>query len=151
MIGEWKRHDQPQILESGHRRLRRTTLPQPRQTLLESELRYITLLGKQTPASVARLTHRQQNSPLSSVHSSLPHRLTKTHPDFSQPSPPTPIPNLLVVHSCLSRLSPMDGGFGGHANYEHHDLGSLQQNPMSVFQEGDIREFVGASEKLLIR
>ena len=45
----------------------------------------------------------------------------------------------------------MDGGFGGHAKYGHHDLGSLQEDPMAVFQAGDIREFVGASEKLLIR
>jgi hypothetical protein len=45
----------------------------------------------------------------------------------------------------------MDSGFGGHAKYEHHDLGSLQENTMAVFREGDIREFVGASDKLLIR
>ena len=45
----------------------------------------------------------------------------------------------------------MDGGYGGHAKYEHHDIGSLQEDQMAVFREGDIRVFVGASDKLLIR
>ena len=42
----------------------------------------------------------------------------------------------------------MDGGFGGHAKYERHVLASLQENQVA---QGDIREFAGASEKLLIR
>ena len=46
VIGESRRPDQPQILESGQRRLRRITLPQPRQPFLEAEWRYIALLGK---------------------------------------------------------------------------------------------------------
>ena len=34
----------------------------------------------------------------------------------------------------------MDHGFGSHAKYEHHDLGSLQDDQMAVLQEGDIRD-----------
>jgi hypothetical protein len=42
----------------------------------------------------------------------------------------------------------MDGGFGGHAGYGRHDIGSLQENQIA---EGNIREFAGASEQILIR
>ena len=151
VIGELKRHDQPQILESGQRRLRRTTLPQRRQPFLGAEDRYITFLGKQPSASLARLAtgsrirHRPPPAPVSIPGSQ------KRSPRFLTAIPAYPKSQSLVDHSRSSRLSLMDGGFGGHAKYEHHDLGSLQDNTMGVFQEGDIREFMGASEKLLIR
>ena len=106
VIGELKRHNQPPILESGQRQLRRITLPQPRQPFLEPELRYITLLGKQTLCPLCQTHHRQRNSPSSASLSSLHSRSQKALTLISHsPPPPTLIPNLLVDHSRSSRLS----------------------------------------------
>src|SRR5258708_25496133 len=45
----------------------------------------------------------------------------------------------------------MEGGFGSHAKPEHNDMGFLQEEQAAIFQEGNIREFIDAPERLLIR
>jgi len=71
VIGESERQNQPPILESGQRRLRRTSTPRPRQPFLEEELRYTTFLGGQPFARLARLTPATEFAILNSPCSSL--------------------------------------------------------------------------------